>query len=104
MSSPSRPLVVTPNLKTSSPVPPAYESSVLAVPLLMIRNEPLLTAEPSIVVTPEPLLPSNEIEAAPKLANVSLPNVRVAAPEPVTTDITSIEVSLDSSGAVSTRA
>ena len=71
-----RPVVVA-NLKISSPEPPTYLSAVSAPISLTIRNEPLLTAEPSLVVTPAPVLETIASELAPRFSNVSLPNVKV---------------------------
>ena len=70
------------------------------VPSSTIINEPLVTAEPSIVVVALPVEVVIVNEGLPKLVNVSLPNVSELAVVCARV-IASIENNLESSGAVS---
>ena len=69
--------VVPSNLKVSSPEPPVKLSALTLLPLSIIKNAPLDTAEPSIVVTLSVVVLVIVKVSKPRLVNVSLPKVRL---------------------------
>ena len=76
-------------------------SELLLLPSSIIKNAPLETAEPSIVVTLSVVVLVIVKVAWPRLVNVSLPNVKLVVL--LANAIFSIPISLESSGAVRVR-